>query len=57
MVDEIKEAFSFLQMHERQFSLSQIDFVKSLKNYWTKNKRLSKRQKTALFEIWKYINY
>jgi hypothetical protein len=55
MVEEIKEAFSFLQVHERQLSLSQIDFVKSLKNYWAKNKRLSERQKTALFEIRKYM--
>jgi len=54
-MDEIKEVFSYLALHEQKLSLSEIDFVRSLKKYFTRNKKLSERQKTALFEIRKFM--
>lgn len=52
----IKEAFDFLYLHESSMSLNQIDFVKSLKKHFARNKTLSTRQQKALFEVRKYLN-
>ena len=53
---EIKEAFRYLHEHEAKLSLNQIDFLRSLKKYFSRNGKLSTRQEKALFDIKKFLN-
>lgn len=52
----IKEQFDFLYLNEKRLSLSQKDFINSLKKYFIRNKNLSENQQKALTEIVKYTN-
>ena len=55
MNTEIKEAFNFLRRNEGKMSYGQVLIVKSLKEYYVKNKRLSEKQLQILFDIRKYL--
>jgi len=55
-MDSIKETFDYLAEHETALSLTQIDFIKSLRKYFRRNKKLSEKQQGVLFEIRKYMN-
>jgi Tfp pilus assembly PilM family ATPase len=54
--NKIKQVFNYLQTNEIYMSLSQIDFVKSLKKSFSRNKKLSEKQINSLSEIAKYLN-
>lgn len=53
---KIKEAFDFLYVNSRYLTKNQSDFVAGLKRYYHKNKELTEKQQTVLFEIKKYLN-
>jgi len=53
---KIKETFDYLYLHERDLTAGQLDFVRSLRKYFVRNKQLSERQTAALFEIKRYLN-
>jgi hypothetical protein len=48
---EINAALKFVEAHTDGLSLSSVDFVKSLRKYFTRNKMLSERQIKALQDI------
>ena len=54
--NNIKQTLNYLQANETYMSLSQIDFVKSLRKSFSRNKKLSERQVNSLSEIVKYLN-
>lgn len=52
---KIKETFDFLYLNQRLLTVGQMDFIQSLKKYFTKNKQLSEKQAATLFKIKKYL--
>lgn len=48
---EVKKTFKWFDSYEGQLNQSTANFIRSLKKYYTKNKQLSDRQRTALMEI------
>ena len=55
MTPELKETFDFLYLNERYLTTGQSDFIASMKRYYNRNKTLSDKQISALFEIRKYL--
>lgn len=53
---KIKEQFDFLYLNEKRLTLSQKDYINSLKKYFIRNKKLSENQLKVLNEIVKYTN-
>ena len=52
----IKEAFDSLYLQQRKMTSGQLEFINGLKKYFVKNKTLSEKQSSALFEMGKYMN-
>jgi len=52
----IKECFDSLYLHQKNMTSAQLEFVNGLKKYFVKNKTLSEKQSSALFEMAKYMN-
>ncbi len=55
--NSIKETFDFLKERVSLLNLNQVDFVKELKKYYSKNKELSVRQQNVLIEIKKHLKF
>ena len=53
-MEEIKEAFKFLQQHISCLSQGQNELIKGLQKYYRENKELSEKQIKVLIEIKKY---
>ncbi len=51
MDQDIKQVFKYIQENDRQLSANCVYFIKSLRKYYDKNKKLSDRQLKSLFEI------
>jgi hypothetical protein len=49
-----KEAFDFLQVHQLELTVSQVELIKSLKKQF-KERGLSEKQTQCLFDIVKYL--
>jgi len=54
-VVSIKECFDFLYLNKHSLTAYQAEFVEKLKTYYNRNKCLSDKQITILFEIRKYL--
>jgi hypothetical protein len=52
---KVKECFDYLYLNERYLSAGKSEFVRELKTYFNRNKTLSEKQQSALFEIRKYM--
>jgi hypothetical protein len=54
-MDQIKDIFNYLEMNKSSLTLSQYEFVKSLKKYYRAKKNLTPRQIDTLQNIRKYM--